>query len=327
MTAAPSPSARNPFLAGLVCGGVGAAAAYGALRGGGAALWCVRRRRRLRRLVAPDREIATPAGHGDGALPPPVATYLHRVGVRDVPAPAVVELRHEGELNLAEMGPEARWRPFTSRQWVATVRPGFLWDAAVSAAPFVPVRVCDAYLGGSGLLEARLFGVVPVASADGPLLAEAELMRYLAEAPWSPWGLRPSSRLRWSPDGERAAWATLRDGMMEVRLQFRFGEDGLVESVRANARTRLVGGVPVPTPWIGRFDRYRRRGGVLVPTLGETAWLEPGGKRPYWRGRLTRLAFCRDARRAVRTRTFGTQAVYETLPQQHNGDRHDPCNR
>jgi len=72
---------------------------------------------------------------------------------------------------------------------------------------------------------------------------------------------------------------------------FRFNEDGLIDTVRAEARSRTVGGTVVPTPWHGRVWNYAIRDGMRVPLDGEVAWLLPEGVKPYWRGRITTLSY------------------------------------
>jgi len=67
--------------------------------------------------------------------------------------------------------------------------------------------------------------------------------------------------------------------------------EGLIETVRAEARGRTVGGQIVPTPWHGRFWSYEERDGMRVPLEGEVAWLLPEGPKPYWRGRITELVY------------------------------------
>jgi hypothetical protein len=70
-------------------------------------------------------------------------------------------------------------------------------------------------------------------------------------------------------------------------VEFRFGASG--EIVRSCAvRYRDVNGVPVPTPWLGRYGDYARVDGMMIPRSGEVEWVLPDGSRlPYWRGRIT----------------------------------------
>jgi hypothetical protein len=60
------------------------------------------------------------------------------------------------------------------------------------------------------------------------------------------------------------------------------------------ARGREVNGRSIPTPWQGRWLRYERRAGVLVPVAGEVEWLLRAGRQPYWRGELREVALDHD---------------------------------
>jgi hypothetical protein len=85
------------------------------------------------------------------------------------------------------------WRPFTSRQRVATNRPGILWDARMSIVPGLVVRVIDSYIEGAGLLHAAILSVFTVARVGGGgEIARGEFMRFFAEAAWYPTALLPS---------------------------------------------------------------------------------------------------------------------------------------
>jgi hypothetical protein len=202
---------------------------------------------------------------------------------------SAVRLRHHGTFNMGEGA--ARWRTFSADHQVVTCRPGFVWNARIALAPGVGLWVHDAYVGGEGVLEAAVLGLVTVASRrGGDTITEGELMRFLAEAVWYPSALLPSQGVRWEPVDARAARATLADGATSVALLFGFGADGLVESVSAAARGRLLGEEVVPTPWRGRFWSYQRIGGVLAPREGEVAWIGDRGEEAYWRGTVETLA-------------------------------------
>lgn len=225
--------------------------------------------------------------HQLDALPPPVQRYLRAVLPQGQQVIAAMNLSHEGRFNLAANG--ENWKPFTSTQRVVTRRPGFLWDAKVMMMPGLPVRVHDAYIAGTGLLEASLAGLYRVADMPPSFeLNQGELMRYLAEAPLYPTALLPGQGIQWEAMDDHAARATLVDGAVSVSVVFRFGSDGLIGTVSA-MRGRTVGKDIVMTPWEGRWSNYQRRHGMLVPTEGEVAWLTAQGPRPYWRGRLLSL--------------------------------------
>jgi hypothetical protein len=223
-------------------------------------------------------------------LPAPVARYFRAALTDGQPMIAGARVRHRGTFNMGEQADN--WRPFTSDQVVVTRRPGFDWDARISMLPGITVRVHDGYVAGEGILYASLFGLIPLMNVTGtPGVAEGELMRFLAEAPWYPTVLLPSQGLAWEAADDRSAHATLTDGDIRLTLRFTFGDDGLIAAVRSESRGRLVDGVAVPTPWEGRTWNYVERDGMRVPLEGEVAWIVPGGPRAYWRGRIEQLEY------------------------------------
>lgn len=203
---------------------------------------------------------------------------------------AAVRIAHAGQFSIGET--EAKWVPFTSNQVVVARRPGFDWDARIRMAPGINAFVHDAYVAGEGILQATLFGLATLADLRGtPEAAHGELMRFFAESVWYPTVLLPSQGVRWEAVNDTSARATLRDGDTSVTLLFRFNEDGLVAAVRAEARGRTVNGAVVPTPWEGRMGRYELHDGMRIPIEAEVAWQTPQGPLPYWRGRITKIAY------------------------------------
>lgn len=224
------------------------------------------------------------------ALPAPVQRYFRIALKEGQPLVAAASVEHAGTFTMSKTA--ERWRPFTSTQRVVTRRPGFDWDARIAMIPGIPVRVHDAYVAGEGILHATLFGLVNLANMRGtPEAAQGELMRFFAEAAWYPTALLPSQGVRWEAVDDTSAKATMKDGDVTVTLLFRFNDAGLIGSVRAEARGRVVNGAVVPTPWEGRLWRYELHDGMHVPMEAEVAWLLPKGPNQYWRGRITRLSY------------------------------------
>ena len=224
-------------------------------------------------------------------LPAPVERYFRTVLKDGQPMVSDVRVRHTGTFNMGE-GAEDNWKPFTSDQVVIAQRPGFDWNGRVAMMLGLPVRVHDAYVAGEGVLHASLLGLFTVVEMRGSgEVAEGELMRFFAEAAWYLTALLPSQGVRWKAVDDRSAQATLQEGDIALTMLFTFDEQGLIDTVSAEARGRAVGGEVVPTPWRGRFWNYEERGGMLVPLDGEVAWLLPEGDKPYWRGHITELDY------------------------------------
>ena len=223
-------------------------------------------------------------------LPPPVQRYFRTVLADGQPLPSRVSVSHTGTFNMSESGEQ--WKPFTSTQRVVLRPPGFVWNGRLALLPGLPVRVHDAYVAGEGILHASLLGLIDLAELRGtPAMNEGELMRFLAEAAWYPTALLPSQGVRWEAVDDTSAMATLEDGETRASLLFRFDAEGLIESVRAEARGRMVAGKVIPTPWEGRWSHPALVDGMRIPLEGEVAWLLPEGRKPYWRGRVTQIRF------------------------------------
>ncbi len=248
------------------------------------------------------------------ALPAPVQRYFRAALTDGQAIVTAVSIQHVGTFNMSATAEQ--WKPFTSSQRVITKRPGFVWDARVAMVPGLPflvsAHVHDAYIAGAGLLHGAVSGLVTVVNmADTPDLARGELMRFFAEAAWYPTALLPSQGVRWEAVDDSSAHATLTDGPftdgpftdglftdgpLTLKLLFRFNAEGLIDTVRAEARGRLVDGKTVNAPWQGRYWGYALQHGMRVPQEGEVAWMlsegpkpegpeKPEIARPYWRGK------------------------------------------
>jgi hypothetical protein len=71
-----------------------------------------------------------------------------------------VWLRQTGEMRTAPASP---WRAFTTEQVICVSLLGFARLVRMRAAPLLSAHILDCYLDGEGLLEARLFGSLPLA--------------------------------------------------------------------------------------------------------------------------------------------------------------------
>ena len=223
-------------------------------------------------------------------LPAPVQRYFNKVLKDGQPIITKASVQHSGTFNMAET--TDNWKPFTSTQRVVTQRPGFDWDARVKMFPGVAAYIHDAYVAGSGTLKVAIFGLIPVVNLPAtPELSKGELMRYLAEAAWYPTALLPSQGVVWQAVDEKSAVATITDGSITVALRFGFSESGLIDTLYAESRGRLVNDVMTYAPWAGKLWNYAERGGMLVPLESEVAWVVPSGPKPYYRGLMTTVKY------------------------------------
>lgn len=279
---------RTLKLTGLGVGGAVAAAAAAVAIGG--LQWNRASARAVRRLSdgagkdgAPDRfdpdELAE--------VPAPVARYFNFALTPGQPLMRSARLLQEGTFARARDA----WSPFTAVEDFSVSPPGFVWDARIKMAPLIHTHVRDSYLAGEGVMHGKLAGLVQIVDQRGtPEMASSSLLRYLAEAPWLPTALLPSSGVRWDPIDEQSSRATFTDAGVTVSMDVHFGPRGEIDRVTAQ-RHRDVDGTPVLTPWEGRFSAYERVEGMMVPTQSEVGWVLPDGWFPYWRGRTVESRF------------------------------------
>jgi hypothetical protein len=222
-------------------------------------------------------------------LPDPVRDYLDNA-IRDGRSYVrSARLEQRGEFRLG--GPESAWKPLEATQRVTVRPPGFVWDATIEMAPFLPVRVVDAYVGGSGVLRAALLGALPVADmVPSPELDEGELVRYLVEAVWFPTALVPGEGVEWETIDGDSARATLEHDDTTVSAVFHFTDSDEVERVVAERPRETDDGFERAT-WTGHLWNYQERDGLLVPTEGEVEWNLPEGDLPYWRATISDMEY------------------------------------
>ena len=238
--------------------------------------------------------VPAPAGRYDAneidGLPLPVQRYFRAVLKDRQPLIAAATFELAGTINMSATGEQ--WKPFTSTQRAVVHRPGFLWNGRVSMLPGLAAHVHDSYSAGVGTLHAAMLGLFTVAQVQGGgEIARGELMRYFAEMAWYPTALLPSQGVRWQAVDDHSANATLVDGPITLTLLFRFDNAGLIASVHADGRGSGVGKDMVMLPWDCSVSNYQLRGGIMVPTRGQAAWVRPEGRRPYFVGDLTSLAY------------------------------------
>ena len=222
-------------------------------------------------------------------LPAPVARYLRAVLRDGQPMPRHVRIDWAGEFNMGRPGND-RWVPFTARQDFVPGAPGFVWDARMRTAGIV-VNVRDGLVDGEGSMLGRLLGLATVVDRrGGEAMAVAALQRLLGEAVWLPAALLPAAGVQWQAIDERRALATLVGGTARATLEFRFGTDGMVESVYAASRSYDDGrNPPSQHPWQARLLRYGQVDGATVPVEAVVEWLLATGAHAYWRGRPLRI--------------------------------------
>jgi hypothetical protein len=224
-------------------------------------------------------------------LPEPVQRFFKTVLKDGQALISKVELSQTGQFHMNET--ENKWHKFTATQLVTTQRLGFDWDAKIQMFPFINVFVHDTYLLGEGYLQASILGLFTVAKMHNTSqLNQGELLRFFAEAVWYPTSLLPSQGVIWEAIDQHSSRATLTDGKTTASVVFQFDAEGLITSMRAEARCHsVVGDKLMFMPWVGNFREYSVCNGMLIPLYGEVGWEHPEGLRLYFKGKITKISY------------------------------------
>lgn len=191
-------------------------------------------------------------------------------------------LHQRGEIRL---GPARDWIPFTAEQRIQATTTAFVWHARFKMAPLLTGVVEDAFEDGRGRLDAKIWGVFPVAHGRGPEVDRGEAQRYLAELPWCPLAFWYNPELRFEQLDASTVRVWVFDETTYVDLVF----DDAGDIVGGRTQTRNRG--DNVEPWEGVFSDYRNFGSIRAPARGHVAWNPPDGEFEYWRGEVTDLDF------------------------------------
>lgn len=218
-------------------------------------------------------------------LPPIVRDFALRSGARVEAGQLALLLTQKAELRLKRGG---LFTTFNAHQIIALGEPAFVWHARRGFGPLTLLRVVDSFVGGEGALEARLFGSLTVARANGVETTLGEAFRYLAELPWAPDAILGNPHLQWRMAGEREAEVKLNTRVGTARVLFRFDAQGDIAEMEARERPASdPSGRPVRYDWRGRFGDYRQIGDRRLPGYGEVGYVYPEGYEVYFRCRTT----------------------------------------
>ena len=209
-----------------------------------------------------------------------VERYVRRCVPEPPTTPRGTLIEQTGEMRLA---PDRAWMPFTAEQSLSADRVEFVWHARFKMAPLVTGVVEDAFEDGHGRLDAKLWGVLPLAHARGLDVDRGEAQRYLAELVWCPLALLHNPELNYSVVSGDVVRVWVHDPSTYVDLLF--DDDGDIVGAKTTTRSR---GDQVQ-PWEGRFSAFADFDAARAPSRGEVWWQTEEGRFVYWRGQVTSL--------------------------------------
>jgi hypothetical protein len=195
-------------------------------------------------------------------LPEPVQRHLIMAIRPGTEITAAAAMTMHGNLKLG------RWLPFRARQ-VLNPHEGFIWAARVAGL----IVGSDRYLDGTGGMDWKVAGLLPVAHEEGPDVSKSAAGRGGAEAIWIPTALLPRFGASWSAadDSHISVCHTL--GVTPIEARYTLDSDGRIKSVVFDRW-----GDPDKTgtfDWYlfgGEIADYRTYDGLSIPSAGRFGW-------------------------------------------------------
>jgi len=169
----------------------------------------------------------------------------------------------------------------SAQEYFTAGSPGFLWWGRVPL-----FSALDSYIEGRGHLKVQLLNLITIVDEEGEDIDQAELLRWLGEAPWFPTALLPSERLSWEPLDDNSARVTFTPHSLTVGGVFYFNNRGQITSFRGR---RYRGGKL--EHWSGYYRDYREAGGMLIPFKVGVAWNLESGDLSYARFNLKKIDY------------------------------------
>jgi hypothetical protein len=194
--------------------------------------------------------------------PEPVTRYLNAAIAPGTPLAAAARLTMRGSIKIG------RWLPFRARQLLAP-RLGTVWEARVAGV----IVGSDRYVAGSGGMNWRLLGLVPLVHAEGTDLTRSSAERAAGESIWVPTALAAQDSATWrAPDEHHISVEVDTDGH---RLLVEHEVDALGQ-LRSSRFQRW--GDPdntktwSPRPFGVEVTGHRTFGGATIPNRGCAGW-------------------------------------------------------
>ena len=195
-------------------------------------------------------------------LPEPARRWLTHAVAPGTPLWGSVVLTMRGQIRLGS------WRSFTARQVLAPPR-GFIW-AATARLYGLPVTGFDRYSSGSGQMNWRLGGLVPVMTATGPDVTRSAAGRLAGEMALVPTAFRAAG---WRPgsDGDRTV-VTWHIDDQEESAELQVGADGRLLDV-VMQRWGNPNGAPFGRyPFGVAIEEDRTWSGVTIGSVLRAGW-------------------------------------------------------
>jgi hypothetical protein len=211
-------------------------------------------------------------------LPPPVQTYLRRVGVVGQPRVRDVWLRFRGALRSS---PDADWMSVRGEQYntfgANPVRLYFIGGQKMG----LPFDGYHRYVDATATMEIRAASLFDLVDGRGAEMNESETVTVFNDmAVLAPASLAFAD-ITWEPIDARRVRGTYRNGQQMVRAELVFDEQGDLVDFRSNDRSMSADGKTfTKLPWSTPLEDYGDFHGLRLARRGVAKWQTDAGAPP-----------------------------------------------
>jgi hypothetical protein len=211
-------------------------------------------------------------------LPPPVQTYLRRVGVVGKPHVQNFRARLHGGIRKSR---DARFMPVRAEQYNFFDQPSrvFLMDGVTFG---LPIQALHIYSERSASMRVRIASLVDVVDARGPEMNQGETVTLFNDMCLFAPATLIDAPIAWQAVDGRTVDATLSNGDLRIRAILSFNDNGdLVNFVSKDRFASADGKTYRNLVWSTPVTEYKEFHGFRLIAKGDGVWEEPEGEFVY----------------------------------------------
>lgn len=206
-----------------------------------------------------------------------VQKYLKLSVEEGIEIPQFVKIKLKGHFKTDL---KSEFKKLTAEEYFSVNKPGFVWNAKISASTFYWIRAVETYLGGSGSILIKLLSSINITELTGNEIDISSLIRYYSEAVLFP-TVFLDNNISWTYKNPKHSSAVFRIDDMKFKMDFFFNRRGLIERVESSDRFRTTKTGFQKSVYAVNYSDYKKIDGFLIPTKIEVQWKLPANDFTY----------------------------------------------
>ena len=211
-------------------------------------------------------------------LPSPVQRYLHAMGVVNRPRVWSFQAHITGRFRLKGQG---SWMPAEVWQYNSAVQVARFFQMRLDFAGVVPLLGRDTYVGGKGIMDGKLLGLVTVVHTQGPETDMSELVTYLNDAVLMAPSMLLGPNISFAAVDDHSFDVSILDAAQSVTARVFLDDQWRPVNFSTTDRYADLPGGLVRAEWTTPIHGWQRDGDRFIFTRGSAIWQLPEGPMSY----------------------------------------------